>query len=870
MSFHPLPLLSFVALAATGGISFGEQDRHWAFEKLVKPVAPQPGDISWVRNEVDYFVLSALGTAGITPNPRADPLTLARRLTLDLTGLPPTVTELDTFEAAVDSHGVDQAYLQLVDRLLASPHYGERWGRHWLDVARYVQGKTKVAAVDRIDMAEPYRDYVIRALNVDKPYDQFVTEQLAGDLILEDLAGLSAPHRKQAYFDRLAAPGFLSIGPWFADCADPNSLRMDIIDEQIATTTQAFLGLNFGCARCHDHFFDPIPTRDYYALAGIFGSTRILKKNSSNWRDGRYRLTREHASAEEVASHEGIRRTVEGLRAARWQTLTKYHGDLLSRVGPRIDDYRRAISALPSMAAVELEAEAYNGQNNVRRVDFDGGTAVETQRERLQWVGWRAVLPEAGTYTMLLRCAAPESYQVELKIDGKSVATDVSLPPTGGWQSSHMRWISLGHHLFRKGSNDVRLWAQDHSYLPRIDKVRFVRTPPKRGSWLNAACNAHQLDKHTLSQLQFVPHAWPPTIADTERFTQPTGLVRLDAEINQLVEKNPPLPRMLAVEDQGQMTDEPIHLSGDVYNVEKEPVPRGLPTLARHLFKSPSIPKGASGRIQLAKWIVDPRNPLTARVIANRLWQGHFGSGIVATPGDFGLQGAAPTNQKLLDHLAVRLIENGWSLKALHRHIVTSATYQQSSARSPHNDRVDPGNKLLWRYPRRRLEAEALYDSMLALSGKVPRQPGGQPLDSSKSKDRAMYILTSGRSPLGMGIEIRKMLHLFGYDPSGVPVHQRDHSVSAAQSLFWLNNKLPRYYADRLAGKLLSLADLNDEQRITVAFRMVLGHPPGPELMEKSFTYLDHCRIVQDLSESDAWARFCLGLFSSDSFSYLE
>ena len=522
------------------------------------------------------------------------------------------------------------------------------------------------------------------------------------------------------------------------------------------------------------------------------------------------------------------------------------------------------------MPSVQIEAEDYQGQNNVRRIELAGGMVVETQRERLQWVGWRPELPEAGTYTLLIRCAAPESYQVELKLDGKSVIENLPLPATGGWEAEHFRWVSLGHYLFRKGQNDVRLWAQDHSYLPRIDKLRFVRTPPQRGRWLNDAAQEWDVEKSILSELHFVPQAWPPGIADLERFLVPPALPRLDTEIGKLQNLYPPLPRMLAVTDIAAPRDEPIHRRGEIYDVEEGTVPRGVPSFASNLLPSPEIPEGFSGRLQLARWIADPDNPLTARVIANRLWQGHFGTGIVATPGDFGIQGAPPANQPLLDFLATQLIEKKWSLKALHRLIVTSATYRQSSKQAPTKASLDPENRLLWRYPRRRLEAEALYDSMLSLAGKVPRQPGGQPLDNNRSKDRAMYILTSGRSPLGMGIEIRKMLHLFGYDPSGVPVHQRDHSMNAAQSLFWLNNKLPRYYSTRIAEHLLSLPDLNDEQRVTTAFRMVLGRPPGPKLMEQTFTYLDHCRIVQDLGETESWARVCLGLFSSDSFSYLE
>lgn len=713
-------------------------------------------------------------------------------------------------------------------------------------------------------MAEPYRDYVVRALNADKPFDQFIIEQLAGDL-------LPVPDDDLAYLDQIAAPGFLSIGPWFADCADPNSLRMDIIDEQMSTTTQAFLGLNFGCARCHDHFFDPIPTRDYYAMAGIFGSTRILKENSENWRDGRYRLTRPQAPIAKIAEQKRIQKIIANLRADRWDALEKQRAQFLAETEPRLATYRKALAQLPPAPSVQIEAEDYNGQNNVRRVKFDEGMVVETQRERLQWVGWRPKLPEAGTYTVLIRCAAPESYQVELRLDGETVLEELAVPPTGGWDAKHFRWVSLGHYLFRKGTNDVRLWAQDHSYLPRIDKLRFVRTHPHRGKFLNEAVRKFPVSKHLLSELQFTPEAWPPNIADTERFLPkaPKALVDLDQEVSKLQELYPALPHMLAVTEQPTMLNEPVHVSGDVYNTNNQPVPRAVPTLASFL-KQPEIPEGTSGRLQLAQWIADPRNPLTSRVIVNRLWQGHFGTGLVTTPGDFGIQGGRPINQPLLDWLAATLVEEKWSLKALHRLMVTSASYRQSSGSNRSAATIDPDNKLLARFPRRRLEAEALYDSMLALSGKVPRQPRGQLLDNNKSKDRAMYILTSGRSPLGMGIEIRKMLHLFGYDPSGVPVHQRDHSPTAAQSLFWLNNKLPRYYATKLAERLITLPDLIDEQRVNIAFRSVLGRYPAPQVMESTFTYLDHCRVVQGLSEVESWSRVCLGLFSSDSFSHLE
>ena len=316
--------------------------QFWSFQTHC-PNIPNPPvretDIL-VRNPIDAFVLARLEARGIAPAPQADKATLIRRATYDLLGLPPTAQELHNF-LADDS---EDAYDRLIDRLLASPHYGEKWGRHWLDVARYTPGRISFPGVKHAAGDSAYRDYVVRAFNEDKPYDQFVTEQLAGDLLPP------APDRQQQY-DQIAAPAFLSIGPWFDMCTDPNRLRLEMVDDMINVTGKTFLGLSINCARCHDHKFDPIPTADYYALAGIFRSTRIVGDFSEYWRDGRVRLLRPLAMPDEVAANDAIRAQVDEKKAAEWKYLGDCHAELLARWQKDEPRYRAAAaqdSRIPS------------------------------------------------------------------------------------------------------------------------------------------------------------------------------------------------------------------------------------------------------------------------------------------------------------------------------------------------------------------------------------------------------------------------------------------------------------------------------------------------------------------------------------------
>jgi len=794
-------------------------DEYWSLKPLVRPTPPAEG------NAVDAFVHAKLGESGLRQNDPADPHTLLRRMTLDLTGLPPTREEVRGRKSEVG----DQ-----IENLLASPHYGERWGRHWLDVARYVQGTIKVPGVAAIDLAEPYRDYVVRSFNGDKPYDRFLTEQLAGDLI-----------EGEANQDHLVAPAFLSIGQWFEECTDPNKLRLDLVDEQISTATRAFLAMDFSCARCHDHKFDPVSTRDYYALAGIFRSTEITSHFADEWKDGRPRALRPLAPETEVKKAEALDREITKLREERFQFLTNARKQI-----PVAEP-----SGIPG-TVLAFEAEAFDGHKDLKTISLEKGEAVALRRAIEPWVRYRLVLPDPGAYTLLVRYAATEPAPVQLEIEGKFTEGRVLGEATHGETPDHFRWgvVALGERP--AGRCFVRFKAGRNEPFPTLDRLILVkgnRSSDDR-TW------REKLGPPTPEEARFF-------LSDADRAT----LTKLETRLIDLQKSRPALPLTLAVHDAETPLELAVHPGGNPYATEGDPVPRGNPGLAgSELAAAFPIPEDASGRLQFARWLSDPRNPLTARVMANRIWHWHFGTGLVRTVDDFGKRGAQPTHPELLDWLACELVESGWSVKHLHRLILSSATYQASSAANPDSLTKDPDGTLYSRFPARRLEVEVLYDGMLTSIGKVPRQAAGSPLDTSKSKDRALYILTSSRSPLGMGVEIRKMFPLFGFDDSGRPMHDRDESVTAAQALWWLNNPLPRYYATKLAEKVVKDHPDKPTERALALHETLLGRPPGSGAEAAMLGYADNLVKNEGLSETEAWTRVALGLFSSKSFRTLE
>lgn len=614
-----------------------EQRGFWAFQPVRDRQMPTVKNRQWIRSPVDCFISAKLEALGLQPAPPADKRTLLRRATFDLTGLPPTPQELDAFLADASP----DAFAKVIDRLLQSPHYGERWGRHWLDVVRYAE-TTANDANAVMPYAYRYRDYVVDAFNRDLPYDEFIVEQLAGDL-LPATTDLSRQAR------RIIATGFLMLGPKALAETDKEQSRLDIVDDQIDVTGRAILGLTLSCARCHDHKFDPIPTVDYYGLAGIFRSTEPFRD-------------------------------------------------------------------------------------------------------------------EVPTATM--------------------------------WQE------------------------------------------------------------------------WP------------------------LFEIPGQTPFMVMAVREGKPTNLRVHIRGNRYTLGIES-PRHFPQICTPLDKQPAI-GSQSGRLELARWLAAKDNPLTARVMVNRIWQHHFGMGIVATSDNFGSRGEPPAHPELLDWLAARFVEGGWSIKAMHRLVMQSNTYQmsnQTDAKALHND---PNNRLLSHMPRRRLDAESLRDAMLAVSGRLDPAIGssdsaellyreGEIIDPKRrffrpnrvQADHPYYTQSCRRSiylPVVRNA-LPDVLALFdAADPNAVTAVRADTTVPA-QALFLMNHPFVRDQAVAFARRLLDDKKATEAERIRTAYRLALAREPrAPELTD-AITFLEEYKrraSAKKLSSEAAWQSLCQMLMCCNEFLYVE
>jgi hypothetical protein len=725
--------------------------RHWAFQPVSEPEVPAIGDAEFVRNSVDAFVLSKLRESGLDPSPEADRRTLIRRLHFTITGLPPSSSEVDRFVSSSD----ENAYEKLVEELLNSPHYGEHWARHWLDVARYSDSKGYIYAREERFWVHSwaYRDWVVDALNGDLPYDRFVQLQLAADQLVEPDA------------DDLAAMGFLTLGRRF------QGVERDIIDDRIDVVTRGMMGLTVGCARCHDHKYDPIPTADYYSLHGVFASSRerLVSLGGSD-------VGGKEFQAELAKRREALRTRFE----KEWQEGT-------DRARSRIGDYL--------FAQTELGKYPANGFDQI----FSKDDLLPAFVHR-----WDDFLKEAGK------------------------RNDPLFVP---W---HL-YAGLPDEDFAARAAEIVF--EPDSVHPDVEKI--FRVPPKSmrevaDRYAELFDGVEESDKGPLAAAVFGPGS-PATIPDlpivhSETFFHSgavTELYKLEGEIYRWIRNSKvEAPQALVLEDRARPVSTPVFLRGNPLR-KGELTPRQFLGVLSGDGRKP-FEKG-SGRLELARAIADPGNPLTARVMVNRVWGHHFGKGLVRTPSDFGLRSDPPSHPELLDWLTARFVADGWSVKKLHRTILLSSTFRQSS-NHPNQEatRVDPDNRLLWRMNARRLSWEQFRDSMLSASGDLDDRIGGKPVslfNEPYPKRRTIYGLVDRQF-------LPALLRTFDFANPDLHIPRRSETTVPQQALFFMNDPLVLERSRALAAHSKK-ASSSEEDRIRLLFRNTWQRDPSPvELAE--------------------------------------
>jgi mono/diheme cytochrome c family protein len=698
-----------------------EERRFWAFQPPRRPIPPRVTRPGWAKNPIDAFLLAAMTAKGLKPAPKADRRTLIRRAYLDLTGLPPTPEEVEAFV----NDKAPGAYEKLVDRLLTDAHYGERWARHWLDLARYADSGGFEFDVDRPEMWR-YRDYVVKAFNDDKPYDQFIREQLAGDEY--------APDSQEA----MIATGFLRLGPEGGGGGERG--RQDALDDLITTTSLTFMGLTVGCARCHDHKFDPIPQKDFYRIQAVFAPTRPVN----------YPLV----GADVVAAHRAETQRIEGLqrplRKAKDELEAPYLKILVEEAVSRLPEYMR--------------------------------------------IAWRTT-PEQRTPGQRLNVG-----QIKKTLEDDTLSQKLT-----------------ERDIVARMSADDKLKHQE-----LVAQIRALdRQKPKPYATARAIGEGGTKPGPTYFLHRGAPDAKGPVVT----------------------------PGVLSVIDE---TD----------------------------YEFPAPPPNAKSsyrRRGLAEWLVSRQNPLTARVMVNRLWQHHFGEGLVRTPSNFGKLGEPPSHPELLDWLALEFIERGWSVKQMHRLMMTSQAYQMAGNDIAANVAIDPENRLLWRMPRVRLEAEIIRDRILAVAGNLDRTLGGpcvypyidpklfqsstkrtwpgKPDDDPSTWRRSLYVYSkrSIRYPLFETFDQPNLIN---------SCERRNRSTIAPQALLLMNNNFVITEANHFAERLRREAGDDARAQVERAYRLALGR--GPTAFERAKTV----EFIQ--SSPNGLAEFCQALFNLNEFVYRQ
>ncbi len=1008
-------------------------ERFWSFQPVRAVTIPEVRAIHSDQSPIDRFILARLEARGLNPAPRADRRTLLRRVTFDLTGLPPSPEEIEAF-LADDS---PLAFDDVVERLLASPRYGERWGRHWLDVVRYADARDLIQLPAESDFREAwrYRDWVVAAFNRDFPYDQFLMQQVAGDL-------LQPADTSQIDADALVATGMLAIADFVPGDVDKQQMIADYVNDQIDVVGRACLGLTLACARCHDHKFDPISTEDYYSLAGIFFSTRLIpgpvKGNTplvrvpllppgeiAELETGQARdkarlaeLTREISLLFQREYRSYLERRVEAeterYLLVAWEFAQMTAGperptpvEFATRLGldaiilERWIEYfhepqpHAALSALrvaADRAMAEKETRALTGKIATIAAARDAASAVPAESLVLQlraddrriitndarhvtvWPNRgnsptsATPVPESGA-PLIATVIVNESVRTVLRFSGNELLQATgTVPSTGslfvvchldpagvpgqrivGWEDAAVGQHGVGimteaagsiHAILRRhgangdvvvpaparalpppefqilcltwGPDGVAVYRQGQAVgrnngidsvssdpaitalriggpgsgsgsrfqgdlaelrvysLPLDDSSRLRVEAELTKRWCAAPENTGNIDATGDLYDELISAQSPFRLEPAERDkAMPDGVRARSAdfqhELETLQKKPPPnIPRAVVVQEGGPpetphagFQDAAVYLRGN-HTTPGKIVPRGVPKVIAG--PNPPVIREGSGRRELAQWLARPDHPLTARVMVNRIWQHHFGVGLVPTSANFGAMGERPSHPELLDYLATRFVSSGWSVKAIHRLIVLSDVYQQDSALNAVGLAADPENRLLWRANRRKLETEALRDSLLVAAGRLDSTPGGPGFQEVALPRRSLYLMS-----IRTGAKTADFGSLFDApDCSGI-VERRTESIVAPQALFLMNDPWVAELAQGLAERIeRETAGGNHRERLRQLYNVALSRLPAEAEVDIGLQFfMEH-------PQPDAWTRYCQLVLCTNEFLFVD
>jgi hypothetical protein len=918
----------------TAKSGLGSTDDHWSLQPIRVPPVPNVSDVAWTRNSIDSFVLSRLETAEMFPASDADRATWLRRVSYDLTGLPPSVDEVLRFR----NDESPQAFERVVDRLLASPSFGEKWGRRWLDLARYADSNGADINYAHAN-AWQYRDYVVRSFNADKPFDQFVVEQVAGDL-------LSTNASEELQNDRLMATGFLQLGPKMLAEVDTDKLLLDVVDEQLDVLGKTFLGMTFGCARCHDHKFDPISTRDYYSLAGIFLSTKSIGKlrtvdtKVSEWLEAELKSKQIDVRVSlQTKTLQGIERRLKELGATVRPPQTKSNAAPLAVRNlnlPKIESttwaaWVRVNSVRPNMDAV-ISAN-YAGANQGHSLGFHaGGTALVPRVVWNHGTGNHRIVvaPQPitfGKWHHLSLSYDMPTRELRLYVDGQQQAAASGVEGTPFYVLAAGRREASEQFGFRGDLDDVVIYDRALS-AAQIAKVMHGDVPlsglvlhwdfdptlnqavsKDGGAKDGGAKDGVSKDNRPISTV-------PTIIADRSKNGRSGQLVGFSGGSEMFVEghvgkalrfpssnKTAALPAAVQREviqlrgewervrgsmverpqvmsvAAGRPVDMPVMVRGNHLKPSLSVVPRGMPHVFQRHFRPVPIGSEDNGRLHLAQWMVDHRHPLTSRVIVNRIWQGYFGQGLVRSPSNFGLRGSSPTHPLLLDWLAKELVSQNWSLKSLHRQIALSRTYRMGGGVNGDYLARDPSNRMLWHHATRRLDVEEIRDSLLLAGGGLDTAVGGSLLKSPNYKrvelqpESAVYDAPRRAIYLPV-VRVRSysMFNIFDLPTAGQHIAQRAPTIVPPQALFMMNNPLVLRQADQLAAHTCKLLT-DDTERLQSLYRRLYGRDANDSELEFGLQKVEHLRRFLKVTRSDdrqVWTALCHVMLAANDFLYIR